>query len=203
LSEAQKLARFEKREALIEAGMLDADEEDPLLKEISKSAESVENITEPDYNVAVDLQSKLSADILALPGMQQAILKKAGIIHDIGDVDDPSLGRPVQTGPDHFVQEFEINDYPREARWKVTQKETTSRLQDEFQTAVTLKGEYFGPGREPEEGQRRLYLHLEATSERILANCVVEIRRLLNEETLRVGARGLSGSSHKYSVFSK
>lgn len=203
LSEAQKLARFEKREALIEAGMLDADEEDPLLKEISKSAESVENITEPDYNVAVDLQSKLSADILALPGMQQAILKKAGIIQDIGDVDDPSLGRPVQTGPDHFVQEFEINDYPREARWKVTQKETTSRLQDEFQTAVTLKGEYFGPGREPEEGQRRLYLHLEATSERILANCVVEIRRLLNEETLRVGARGLSGSSHKYSVFSK
>lgn len=203
LSEAQKLARFEKREALIEAGMLDADEEDPLLKEISKSAESVENITEPDYNMAADLQNKLSADILALPGMQQAILKKAGIIQDIGDVDDPSLGRPVQTGPDHFVQEFEINDYPREARWKVTQKETTSRLQDEFQTAVTLKGEYFGPGREPEEGQRRLYLHLEATSERILANCVVEIRRLLNEETLRVGARGLSGSSHKYSVFSK
>ena len=206
LSEAQKLARLEKREALIEAGMLDADEEDPLLQEITKSAvraEAGDNITEPDYNVAADLQSKLSPDILALPGMQQAILKKAGIIQDIGDVDDPSLGRPVQTGPDHFVQEFEINDYPREARWKVTQKDTTSRLQDEFQTAVTLKGEYFGPGREPEEGQRRLYLHLEATSERILANCVIEIRRLLNEETLRVGARGLSGSSHKYSVFSK
>jgi ATP-dependent RNA helicase DDX46/PRP5 len=206
LSEAQKLARLEKREALIEAGMLDADEEDSSLHDITKSAvgaESGENITEPDYNAAADLQTKLSADILALPGMQQAILKKTGIIQDTGDVDDPSLGRPVQTGPDHFVQEFEINDYPREARWKVTQKDTTSRLQDEFQTAVTLKGEYFGPGREPEEGQRRLYLHLEATSERILANCVVEIRRLLNEETLRVGARGLSGSSHKYSVFSK
>jgi ATP-dependent RNA helicase DDX46/PRP5 len=206
LSEAQKLARLEKREALIEAGMLDADEDDPLLKEISKSAggtESGETSAEADYNAAADMQTKLSADILALPGMQQAILKKTGIIQDIGDVDDPSLGHPIQTGPDHFVQEFEINHYPREARWKVTQKDTTSRLQDEFQTAVTLKGEYFGPGREPEEGQRRLYLHLEATSERILANCVIEIRRLLNEETLRVGARGLSGSSHKYSVFSK
>ena len=211
LSEAQKLARLEKRQALIEAGMLDAEEEEASLKELTEPADATavygdrmsENAAEPDYAAAAELQTKLSASILALPGMQQAILKKTGILQDVADEDDPSLGRPVQTGPNHFVQEFEINDYPREARWKVTQKDTTSRLQDEFQTAVTLKGEYFGPGREPIEGQRKLYLHLEATSERILGNCVVEIRRLLNEETLRVGARGLSGSSHKYSVFSK
>lgn len=208
LSEAQKLARLEKRQALIEAGMLDADAEDATMKELSEPpASSVdkanENAAEPDFAAAADMQSKLSASILALPGMEQAILKKTGIIQDDAVVDDPTLGRPVQSGPNHFVQEFEINDYPREARWKVTQKDTTSRLQDEFQTAVTLKGEYFGPDREPAEGQRRLYLHLEATSERILANCVVEIRRLLNEETLRVGARGLSGGSHKYSVFTK
>lgn len=206
LSDAQKLARFEKREALIEAGMLDSDEEDPLTKQMTggpNTGDGNAESTEPDYNAAAELQTKLSGAILALPGMQQAILKKTGIIQDVGDTDDPSLGRPVQTGPNHFVQELEINDYPREARWKVTQKDTTSRLQDEFQTAVTLKGEYFGSDREPGEDQRKLYLHLEATSERILANCVVEIRRLLNEETLRVGARGLSGSGHKYSVFSK
>lgn len=211
LSEAQKLARLEKRQALIEAGMLDAEEEEASMKELTDSSggaaasadKSGENAAEPDFAAAAELQTKLAPGILALPGMQQAIMKKTGIIQDVADEDDPTLGRPVQSGPNHFVQEFEINDYPREARWKVTQKDTTSRLQDEFQTAVTLKGEYFGPGREPGEGQRRLYLHLEATSERILGNCVVEIRRLLNEETLRVGARGLSGSSHKYSVFSK
>lgn len=211
LSEAQKLARLEKRQALIEAGMLDAEEEEATMKELtepsgggSTSDKAAENSAEPDYAAAAELQTKLSASILALPGMQQAIMKKTGIIQDDADEDDPTLGRPVQHGPNHFLQEFEINDYPREARWKVTQKDTTNRLQDEFQTAVTLKGEYFGPGREPAEGQRKLYLHLEATSERILKNCVTEIRRLLNEETLRVGARGLSsGSSHKYSVFSK
>lgn len=75
-------------------------------------------------------------------------------------------------------------------------------MQDEFQTAVTLKGEYYGPNRSPGEGQRRLYLHLEATSERILENCVREIQRLLNEETLRIAARGpTTSSSHKYNVF--
>ena len=116
---------------------------------------------------------------------------------------DPSLGRPVQMGTNHFLQEFEINDYPREARWKVTQKETTTRLQDEFQTAVTLKGEYISTQQGSEDGKRRLYLHLEATSERVLKNCVVEIKRLLNEETLRVGAKASSTSGHKYSVLGK
>ena len=80
-------------------------------------------------------------------------------------------------------------------------RETTGRLQDEFHTAVTLKGEYFGPGRTPGEGERKLYLHLEAATEISLKNCVREIQRLLNEETLRVGARSASGvSSHKYNV---
>ena len=82
----------------------------------------------------------------------------------------------------------------------MTQNNTTSRLQDEFPTAVTLKGEYFGPNRTPAECERRLYLHLEATSEIVLKKGVVEINRLLNEETMKVGARGIGGGSHKYNV---
>ncbi len=208
MSEAQKLAQLEKRQALIEAGLLDPDDEDPLMGDVRKdmdtsgattSAEDEKKAAENEADKALDLQTKLTPELLALPGMKDAILRRAGIIKETDD--DPSLGRPVQMGTNHFVQEFEINDYPREARWKVTQKETTSRLQDEFQTAVTLKGEFFGPGRTPGEGERKLYLHLEATSERILQNCVVEIKRLLNEETLRVGARATSApSSHKYNV---
>jgi len=214
MNEAQKFAHVEKRQALIEAGLLDPDEDDPLLGNMNGSAKkdaeadaiaqalgkdekTSSERTEADKTL--DLQTKLTPELLALPGMKDAILRRAGIVKEADD--DPSLGRPVQMGNNHFVQEFDINDYPREARWKVTQKETTSRLQDEFQTAVTLKGEFFGPGRTPGEGERKLYLHLEATSERILQNCVQEIRRLLNEETLRVGTKGMSGqSSHKYSV---
>lgn len=211
LSDAQKFAHMEKRQALIEAGLLDPDEEDPLLADLKakKDAEGDaiskamgddnKKAAESEAEKALDLQTKLTPELLALPGMKDAILRRAGIVKETED--DPSSGQPVQMGTNHFVQEFEINDYPREARWKVTQKETTSRLQDEFQTAVTLKGEFFGPGRSPGEGERRLYLHLEATSERVLQNCVLEIKRLLNEETLRVGARAASGSSsHKYNV---
>lgn len=221
LSEAQKLARLEKRQALIEAGLIDPDDEEPIL-ELAKNDGNGSNeydansawtprITtsnagatdEKDSVDGIEVPDILTPELLALPGMKQAILKKAGIIQEPSansNENESSSGKIVQLGPNHFLQELEINDYPREARWKATQKETTSRLQDEFQTAVTLKGSYFPPGKSPAKNERRLYLHLEATSERVLKNCVLEIQRLLNEETLRVGGRSSSTSSHKYSV---
>jgi ATP-dependent RNA helicase DDX46/PRP5 len=221
MNEAQKLAHTEKRKALIEAGLLDPDDEDPLMATSSEqqkeseldvmaagafnggnTASQKDEMKEESSEAekALDLQTKLTPALLALPGMKDAILRRAGIVKESSTDDiEPSLGHSVQMGTNHFVQEFEINDYPREARWKVTQKDTTSRLQDEFQTAITLKGEYFASNRTPGEGERKLYLHLEATSERILQNSLLEIKRLLNEETLRVGAR-TSGGGHKYSV---
>ena len=208
MSEAQKIVQSEKRQALIEAGLLDPDDEDPHFDKDNEGFDTTQNDDKEgntsevsDADKALELHAKLTPELLALPGMKDAILRRAGIVKE-GEENDPSLGRPVQMGTNHFVQEFEINDYPREARWKVTQKETTTRLQDEFQTAVTLKGVYIAPGQTAEEGKRRLYLHLEATSEMVLKNCVVEIKRLLNEETLRVGAKAPAGG-HKYSVLGK
>ncbi|KAL7466806.1 hypothetical protein ACHAXS_007087 [Conticribra weissflogii] len=207
MNDAQKLARLEKRQALIEAGLLDPDEEDGDTgvaneddniddngpTDSGKSRQDVPSkaIEKKD---AVGMLANVSSDVLAIPGMREALMRKAGMLPE----EDTNM---LSTGENHFVEELEINDYPREARWKVTQKETTSRLQDEFQTAVTLKGQYIEPGKTPVEGERKLYLHLEAQSRQILQNCIVEIKRLLNEETLRVGARSLGGG-HRYNVLS-
>jgi len=193
LNDAQKVARAEKRQAMVEAGLVDPDEEDTDADGVNGGrsdligSQKAEQDKKDDSNLV-----KMSANMLALPGMQEAMMKKAGLV--------PTAKMDGSGNGNHFVEEIEINDYPREARWKVTQKETTSRLQDEFQTAVTLKGEFFGPNRIPAEDERKLYLHLEATSEQILKNCVHEIRRLLNEETLRVGARS-GGTAGRYNVF--
>lgn len=209
LSEAQKLARLEKRQALIEAGMIDEDDE---AGGVDANADDDGVIEGEDTKASTTsaakdqaLQAtKLSAELLALPGMHDMVMKKAGFGDGGAGTGEPDSASGIKkTSDNHFVAEIEINDYPQQARWKVTQKETTSRLQDDFQTAVTLKGQYFGPNREPPaEGERKLYLHLEAVSEHILKNGMHEIRRLLNEETLRVGAKGMGGTSsgHKYSV---
>lgn len=200
ISDVQKLAQMEKRQALIDAGLLDPDDEDVKDQDQDDNDDSGDagaTTTGPSSSGigkkdAVGFLANVSADVLAIPGLREALMKKAGMLPtDVG---------PTSTSENHFVEELEINDYPQQARWKVTQKETTSRLQDEFQTAVTLKGQYVEPGKSPAEGERKLYLHLEAQSSQILLNCIAEIKRLLNEETLRVGARSVGGGGGRYSV---
>ena len=197
LSDAQKFAQMEKRQAMIEAGLLDPDED----KEVAKDQDQ-DDYDEGIGTGAADAAAapgkelgitSMSADVLAIPGMREALMRKAGIFV-------PGDDQPSSTGSNHFVEELEINDYPQQARWKVTQKETTSRLQDEFQTAVTLKGQYIESGKTPAEGERKLYLHLEAQSRQILSTCILEIKRLLNEETLRVSGASKSGGGGRYSV---
>jgi ATP-dependent RNA helicase DDX46/PRP5 len=212
MNETQRITKLEKRQALIEAGLLDPDDEDPTLAtevdDGGKREPDKSKTTANATNVGLNIPETLTPEILALPGMKEALLRRAGITPTADQVakaqeeNDLSLGKPVKTSDNHWVQEFEINDYPREARWKVTQKETTSRLQDEFRTAVTMKGSYFPPGKEPGPGERKIYLHLEATSSTILRNAVLEIQRMLNEETLRVSVRTVApgAGSHKYNV---
>lgn len=216
MTEAQRMAKLDKRQALIEAGLLDPDEDDLLMTDFGAgsnidgaSGDAGKKKKDSDKTATgatMEIPENLTPELLALPGMKEALLRKAGIVPTIDqeskvrEESDPSLGYPVQTSDTHWVQEFEINDYPREARWKVTQKDTTSRMQDEFRTAITLKGSYFPPGREPAPGERKIYLHLEATSGTILRNAVLEIQRLLNEETLRVSVKAGGSGSHKYNV---
>ena len=203
MSDAQKLAQMDKRQTMIEAGLLDPDEEKPKVDDqddnnivgrgdtIGVDAGSSSPNKAIGKKDAMGMLSDVSASVLAIPGMREALMKQAGM------VPTDSSG-PIALGNNHYVEELEINDYPQQARWRVTQKETTSRLQDEFQTAVTLKGQYVPEGKAPAEGERRLYLHLEAQTSQILQNCILEIKRLLNEETLKVGARSSGGG--RYSV---
>lgn len=152
MTEAQKMAKMEKRQALIEAGLLDPDDEDTSISDIPQrsqtTAESGKEIKDPKKEKpsesGVEIPKNLTPELLALPGMKEALLRKAGIVPPgTGEKSlksDLALQQPVQLSDNHWLQEFDINDYPREARWKVTQKETTSRMQEEFRTAVTLKG---------------------------------------------------------------
>ena len=197
MTDVQKLAHMEKRQALIEAGLLDPDEDEPKDQDQDDNVDSGDAVADGDAPArgkegAKGALANVSADVLAIPGMREALMIKAGFVL-------PGDDGPTSTGDNHFVEELEINNYPQQARWRVTQKETTSRLQDEFQTAVTLKGQYVPDGKSPAEGERKLYLHLEAQSRQILQNCILEIKRLLNEETLKAGARQ-GGGGGRYSV---
>jgi ATP-dependent RNA helicase DDX46/PRP5 len=56
------------------------------------------------------------------------------------------------------------------------------------------------PGRQPPAGQRRIHLLIEATSDTALKKAKTELRRLLEEETLRIGAAASTTHYAKYTV---
>ncbi|KAL6183905.1 hypothetical protein ACLB2K_045315 [Fragaria x ananassa] len=67
--------------------------------------------------------------------------------------------------PEHYEAELEINDFPQNARWKVTHKETLGPISEWTGAAITTRGQYFPPGKVPGPGDRKLYLFIEGPTE--------------------------------------
>lgn len=56
------------------------------------------------------------------------------------------------------------------ARWKVTSKEALQRIGEYSEAAITIRGTYFPPGKEPKEGERKIYLAIESTCQFLCVN---------------------------------
>ncbi|XP_030835745.1 probable ATP-dependent RNA helicase DDX46 isoform X2 [Strongylocentrotus purpuratus] len=85
-----------------------------------------------------------------------------------------------------YEEELEINDFPQTARWKVTSKENLAQIQDYSEAGITIRGTYFAPGKEPKEGERKLYLAIESVSDRAVSKAKAEITRLVKDELVRL-----------------
>ncbi|XP_026089899.1 probable ATP-dependent RNA helicase DDX46 isoform X2 [Carassius auratus] len=85
-----------------------------------------------------------------------------------------------------YEEELEINDFPQTARWKVTSKEALQRIGEYSEAAITIRGTYFPPGKEPKEGERKIYLAIESANEMAVQKSKAEITRLIKEELIRL-----------------
>lgn len=93
----------------------------------------------------------------------------------------------------HFADEVEINDYPPQARKKVTQRMSLDDIAERTGVNVISRGVYVEPGKPLKAGERKLYLLLEGTSEMQVRQARLEIQRLLDEETLKLGSSIATG----------
>ena len=84
-------------------------------------------------------------------------------------------------------------EYPQQARSKLL-KESVKRIEEWSGAAITAKGIFVQPGRPTPSGERRLYLQIEGPSEAIVRKAKAECRRILEEETLRVGTNAHQGA---------
>ena len=86
-----------------------------------------------------------------------------------------------------FEEELEINDFPQQARWRVTSKEALAQISEYSEAGITVRGTYIPPGRQPEnKEERKLYLAIEGTSELAVNKAKAEIIRLIKEELIKM-----------------
>ncbi|KAI8145058.1 P-loop containing nucleoside triphosphate hydrolase protein [Fennellomyces sp. T-0311] len=111
--------------------------------------------------------------------------------------DKKEEGRPV------YAEEIVINDYPQKARWRVTNKEQISQITEVSGAAITTRGTFFPPGKQPGPNERKLYLFIEGDSELVVEKAKTEIKRILVEATvaqMEAEARTGGGGAGRYTV---
>jgi ATP-dependent RNA helicase DDX46/PRP5 len=97
-----------------------------------------------------------------------------------------------------FEAELEINDFPQHARWRVTHANALTDVTENTGCVVTARGNFYAPGRNPPEGERKLHLLIEGEDERSVKAAYKEIKLKLEEAS---ASRSDSKPSYgKYSV---
>lgn len=96
-----------------------------------------------------------------------------------------------------FEEELEINDFPQQARWRVTSKEALAMISEYSEAGITVRGTYFPTGKEPGLGERKLYLAIEGTTELSVSKARAEIIRLIKEEFTKMVCLSLIVSNIK------
>ncbi|GMF14546.1 unnamed protein product [Phytophthora lilii] len=148
-NETQRTADLQRRQYELDQGILvedngaaDDDDGDEPTKE--GTASTAEKPSVPTAPKAIPVDSEAMS----------AFIKAQKIIQNL----DLQYKGEGGSGENHFVEELEINDYPQQARWKVTQKEASDSVAELTGAAVIARGSYIPAGRKPNPSERKLYL---------------------------------------------
>lgn len=218
MNESQKMASMQRKAYDLEQGLIGDDEEDDEDSE-SKKESIADAITqaEQDAKDKTPLEkAKIIANaICASKGLPIVILindnkvnevdtmlalKKAALVAQKMEVLAKTVGSGgLASSGNHFNDELDINDYPPNARRKVTQKNSFDEIIDRTGVAIISRGSYCAPGKKIADGEKRLHLIIEGPSELAVAQARIEILRLLDEETIRLGSSATI-STGRYSV---
>lgn len=71
-------------------------------------------------------------------------------------------------------------------------QEALAQISEYSEAGITVRGIYIPPGKNPPEGERKLFLAIESTNERAVSKAKVEITRLIKEELIK-----LQSSAHQ------
>jgi ATP-dependent RNA helicase DDX46/PRP5 len=101
-------------------------------------------------------------------------------------------------GADFFSYDFEINDYPLNARQKACNQNFLKEVQHQTNCSVSLRGVYVEPGKKVPIGCRKLYLHIQGENKYYVTTAYKEIKGVLEENAYESLHSGMAPG--KYSI---
>lgn len=136
----------------------------------------------PDALTAINARFRPAPNSPAAQGEIQAMFEPK----PIGSGEE-TTGSSVIRG---YLCEIDINDYPQNARWKITNRDTVSSIIEYSEASMIVRGLYFPPGKIPRETERRLHLRIEGPTEVSVEKARGEVQRILVEATMEAAERG-------------
>ncbi|VDD90254.1 unnamed protein product [Enterobius vermicularis] len=103
----------------------------------------------------------------------------------------------------YFEEELEINDFPQQIRYRICSRDSLAQVQEYADVGISVKGSYYPNNKEPKNGERKLFLFLEARSELALRRAREEILRIMKDafrQMTQTGGRSAS-TAGRYRLF--
>uniref|UniRef100_A0AC34QFV3 ATP-dependent RNA helicase n=1 Tax=Panagrolaimus sp. JU765 TaxID=591449 RepID=A0AC34QFV3_9BILA len=111
----------------------------------------------------------------------QIARQKAMALNDKLNYTPSARPREELFGQQFYEAEMEINDFPQQVRFRVCSRESIAQIQEFADVGISVKGTHIPPGKEPKDGERKLYLFLEARDEVTLRRAQDEVLRIIKE----------------------
>eukprot|EP01117_Protostelium_nocturnum_P015810 TRINITY_DN615_c0_g1_i2.p1 TRINITY_DN615_c0_g1~~TRINITY_DN615_c0_g1_i2.p1 ORF type:complete len:929 (-),score=284.34 TRINITY_DN615_c0_g1_i2:129-2915(-) len=129
-------------------------------------------------------QSAAEQALAQIQGGSSSIPSKQSIQAKLQEIANRQPKQASLNAGNHFSDELEINDYPQQARWKVTHKDALASICELTNSAITTKGSYVPPGRPLAPGERKLYLFIESPDMSLVKQAKAEVMKILDDAML-------------------
>ena len=165
----------------------------------SKSAHVLRDTTLPNTNIRLFISAPVLKEDGSIDIKVASIRAKhiATIINEDRKKKEGVQALALHQKADSYYQEIlDINDYPPQARAKVTQAgKGLDRVQDSMGVNVVSKGKYRQPGQVADANNPGLHLIIEGSSSMQVKKARAEIVRMLDQEVMQLGMNMASSGS--------
>ena len=139
--------------------------------------------------LASQIAASINAKVGAGPANAADTYLPIGTIIPGKGIGEDGKAAQEQQGLMRFEEEIEINGFPQQIRFRITTREVLDDIGEYSEAYVTVRGLYIPENRQPKEGEKRLYLSIEAKSDRAIQLAKQEIKRVIKEEAQRMASQ--------------